>query len=136
MEDMVSFCGIDCNKCDAFIALRRGYSLEKRKAIAEKWARQYGGTPRGEDISCEGCTSSGKLFKHCKVCWIRKCGMGKGIRNCAYCGDYPCRRLSAFLEHASKDAKPRLDSIRDKIKRQACAGRDSNPDYRLGRPKS
>jgi len=43
MERMIGCCGIDCSRCDAFLAKKENYSPEKRKAIAEKWAREYGG---------------------------------------------------------------------------------------------
>jgi hypothetical protein len=112
MERMIAFCGIDCSKCDAFLAKKENYSLEKRKAIAEKWAKEYGGSPKAEDIACDGCTSEGEHFKHCRVCGIRLCGRWKGVKTCAQCNEYPCQKLSEFWKHASSDSKANLDSMR------------------------
>ncbi len=112
MERMIGCCGIDCSRCDAFLAKKENYSPEKRKAIAEKWAREYGGNPKAEDIACDGCTSEGEHFSHCKACEIRKCAKGKGLETCAPCGKYPCQKLSEFWKHASPDAKANLDELK------------------------
>lgn len=112
MEKMIGCCGIDCSKCDAFLAKKENYGTEKRQEIAEKWAKEYGGSPKAEDIACDGCTSEGEHFKHCRVCGIRLCGRGKGVKTCAQCNEYPCQKLSEFWKHASPDSKANLDSMK------------------------
>ena len=41
---------------------------------------------------------------------LRKCGMSKGVKNCAYCADYACDKLLKFFEMAPQ-AKQNLDEI-------------------------
>lgn len=112
MEKTIACCGIDCGKCDAFLAKKENYSAEKREEIARKWASLYGGNPKAEDISCDGCASEGEHFSHCKVCEIRKCAYRKGIRTCADCGDCPCGKLEEFWKHASPDARASLEGLK------------------------
>ena len=45
------------------------------------------------------------------VCEIRKCGMDKGVKNCAYCADYGCDKLLKFFEMAPQ-AREKLEEIR------------------------
>jgi hypothetical protein len=40
---------------------------------------------------------------------IRKCAREKKVANCAYCADYPCQKLSAFLAQAP-EAKATLEN--------------------------
>lgn len=42
---------------------------------------------------------------------IRKCGREKKVKNCAYCQEYPCGRLSELFSKYSK-AKETLDAVR------------------------
>ncbi len=113
MEKMIGACGITCSKCDAFLALKENYSMDKRKKIAEKWSKEYGGDIKAADIACEGCQSNtNNIFSHCKICEIRKCAREKNIENCAHCDKYPCDGLVEFWKKASPDAKANLDGMR------------------------
>ena len=111
MNDIVSFCGLLCNECDAFIATENDDD-EKRVEVARLWSAQYNAEFKPEDINCDSCLSDGeRLFGHCKVCQIRKCGKEKGIVNCAHCDEYACEKLEEFFQMVP-DAKKRLDQIR------------------------
>lgn len=111
MEKMIAFCGMNCTECPAFLATQKDDD-EGRKKTAELWSKQYNADIRPEDINCEGCLSEGgKIFSHCKVCEIRKCGQEKGLKNCAYCGEYVCERLSNFFKIAP-EGKITLDEIK------------------------
>jgi len=105
-------CGIECTSCDAFIATQANDS-EARKRIAEKWSKEfnYPGL-KPEDINCNGCLSDGPLFSHCHECEIRKCATKRGVKNCAYCGDYPCSKLEEFHKKVPS-AKEALDAIKE-----------------------
>jgi hypothetical protein len=84
MSGMTAVCGLLCNECGAFIATSSDDD-EKRAEVAELWSKQYGHDIKPEDVNCDGCTSdSDRLFSHCKVCEIRKCGREKAVANCAY----------------------------------------------------
>jgi hypothetical protein len=111
MNGMISFCGLLCDKCGAFIATKNDDD-KKRVEVAELWSKQYSSNLKAEDINCDGCTSGGnRFFGHCKVCEIRKCGKQKGIANCAYCNEYPCEKLGEFFKLVP-DARSRLDEVR------------------------
>ena len=112
---MIAYCGIICSDCPAYIATQKNDN-KMRKETAEKWSKEYNSNFKPEDINCDGCISnSDRLIGHCLVCEIRKCGKEKGVKNCAYCNEYPCTKLSEFLKMVPK-AKTTLDEIRKKVK--------------------
>jgi len=65
------------------------------------------------DINCDGCTTGKEVIPFCEACDVRKCGLEKGVKNCAYCAEYPCKKLEGLwdLLQAPK-AKGVLDEIR------------------------
>ena len=114
MNEMISFCGLLCNECGAFIATRDDDD-EKRAEVAEQWSNGYNADIKPEDINCDGCLSgSERLFSHCKVCVIRKCGKEKSIANCAYCDEYACEKLEKIFQ-VVPDTKKQLDEIRNRF---------------------
>ena len=111
MGEMVAFCGLACNECGAFLATRNDDD-DKRAEVAELWSRLFKADIKQGDINCDGCLSKGgRLFSHCKVCEIRKCGDEKGVANCAYCDEYACDKLD-WVFQAAPESKKRLDEIR------------------------
>jgi len=113
MEKRTAICGLDCSVCPAYEATRDN-SNEKRKATAEQWTKSYGSEIKPENINCLGCTNTtGTLFEYCTMCEIRKCGMTKGVANCAQCAEYACAKLTKFLAMAPQ-AKLNLEEIRAK----------------------
>ncbi|HEX74775.1 MAG TPA: DUF3795 domain-containing protein [Dehalococcoidia bacterium] len=108
---MIAFCGTVCTECPAFLATKKDDDIE-RKRIAELWSKRYNADIKPEDINCVGCLSEGeKLFSYCNVCEIRKCGQEKGLKNCAYCDEYVCEKLSEFFKIAP-GGKTTLDEIK------------------------
>ncbi|MFH1961488.1 MAG: DUF3795 domain-containing protein [bacterium] len=111
MEKMIGFCGIVCTECPTFLATQKDDDDERRK-VAEMWSKQYNMDIPPEHINCDGCLSeSERLFGHCKVCEVRKCGQEKSLKNCAYCDEYACEKLNKFFEMAP-NAKTTLEEIR------------------------
>jgi hypothetical protein len=114
MEEMIAFCGLACNECDAFVATKTKMTPGEKLKLAEKWTKLYGNgrTVKPEEVMCVGCLSeNGQMWTNCSRCEIRKCGQTKKVTNCAYCADYPCGKLKTFFMEAP-DAKIRLDAIR------------------------
>ena len=110
MNEMIAFCGLNCHKCGAFLATKENDD-RKRATVAQEWSRLFKVEIKPEDINCDGCLSNGeRIFNYCKVCEIRKCGEGKGLKNCGYCSEYPCHKLDFILSNAP-DTKNRLDKI-------------------------
>jgi hypothetical protein len=114
MSEIISFCGLNCGECGAFLATRDNDD-QKRAEVAELWSKEYKADLKPEDINCEGCLAEGEnIFNYCKVCEIRKCGKEKGIENCAHCSDYACDKLEKFFEMVPA-AKDRLDGIKQNL---------------------
>jgi hypothetical protein len=112
-EKMIAFCGLACSGCPTFIATQKNDD-KMREETAKKWSEMFRADIKPADINCDGCTSkSTKLFNYCNQCEIRKCAGEKGVKNCAYCSEYPCEKLAAFLKNAP-EAKVVLDDIRKK----------------------
>lgn len=114
MDKMVAFCGITCSECPAFLATQKDDDNERRK-VAELWSEQFNAEIKPEDVNCDGCLlENGRLFSHCKVCEIRKCGQERGVKNCAYCDDYVCEKLNNFINDVP-EANATLEEIRKNL---------------------
>jgi hypothetical protein len=76
--DLVAFCGLDCSKCDAYLAtVRKDDAL--RAEVAARW------NMKPEQIECRGCKSAQALFN----CTLKQCATKRGLRTCAHCPDFP-----------------------------------------------
>jgi len=96
MPETIAYCGLDCGKCDAFIATQ-AEDLERKKKIAERWTRELKTEFTLPDIDCDGCRSQ-RISGWCqRICLIRPCAEKRGIETCAYCSDYQCENLERFL---------------------------------------
>jgi hypothetical protein len=114
MQEMIAYCGITCSDCPAFLATMKDDDNE-RKNVAASWSKEFNADIKPEDINCEGCLStSTRVFSHCNVCEIRKCGQEKGLQNCASCDEYVCERLDKFLKMVPV-ARATLDRIKAEL---------------------
>jgi hypothetical protein len=97
MGNIIAYCGLVCNDCPAFIATENNDEAHKYR-ISQEWSRTgYNINP--EEISCKGCsTGSETMFKFCKECKIRQCGIDKAIPNCAHCDGFPCSKIEDFFK--------------------------------------
>jgi hypothetical protein len=111
MDEMIAHCGLICSTCPAYIATQND-DVQAKTELAAQWSKDFGHEMTVEDINCDGCTSSStRLLGYCSMCEIRKCAVGKGVKNCAHCDDYGCEKLTSF--HANvPPAKETLDNIR------------------------
>ena len=58
MKDMIGYCGLDCEKCDAYIAtVNEDWAL--REKTAKLWAELNNAPILPEHINCEGCRANG-----------------------------------------------------------------------------
>ncbi|MBI4871590.1 MAG: DUF3795 domain-containing protein [Candidatus Riflebacteria bacterium] len=115
MTKMISMCGLDCAGCPAFLArLNNDQALREKTAV--EWSAQFQCDFKAADINCVGClVREGAHIGHCSECEMRLCGLAKGVKNCAHCGDYPCAPLSKFLEMVPP-AKANLEEVRKSLK--------------------
>jgi len=107
---MIAYCGLNCFKCDAYLATQQD-SDSKREETAQKWSRLYRVEIKPEQINCDGCKSDGRRFLHCNMCDIRRCCISKEVDNCAVCEDYICETLSGFIKLAPEAGKA-LEKLR------------------------
>ena len=95
MKDMIGYCGLDCEKCDAYLAtIHNDQAL--REKTAKKWSEMNHVEILPEHINCEGCRVNGVKTYFCEqMCEIRKCAAKKGFTTCGDCAGYEsCQTLS------------------------------------------
>lgn len=110
---MIAYCGLDCEKCDAFIATAKNDDA-MRAATAEKWSKAFNAPLTALDINCTGCHSTGVKLVYCEhMCEIRKCASGKSFATCADCSDFSCKTLEGVLAHVPQ-AREALEGLRGK----------------------
>lgn len=113
MGSILGMCGLDCAKCEGYIATQTG-DEDARAKVAEKWRAEYNAPDiTADDVICDGClTSGGRQGGHCRVCDIRSCGIEKDHVHCGECRDYEgCESLKTLFTFAPH-LKAALDELR------------------------
>jgi hypothetical protein len=90
-----SYCGINCEKCKAYIATITDDDNHKSE-IAKEWSMLYKRSFSTDDIVCYGCKSA-VLFSLCSLCGIKTCTQNHSIENCEDCEEFPCEMFNRFL---------------------------------------
>ena len=85
MRNMIAYCGLDCGKCDAYLA-----TINDDQALREKtaklWAELNNAPILPEHINCEGCRVDGMKTVFCDgLCGIRQCALKKDVETCGDC---------------------------------------------------
>ena len=85
MKDMIGYCGLDCESCDAYLAtVNDDQALRER--TAKVWAELNHAPILPEHINCEGCRMNGAKTVFCdRLCGIRQCAIKKGVTTCGDC---------------------------------------------------
>jgi hypothetical protein len=111
---MISYCGLVCSECPAYVAKRRNDD-DLRQEAAAQWSKQYDADIKPRDMNCDGCiVRGGEHFTYCNECEVRSCAQERFVDTCAHCPEYSCDKLSA-LHEMSPIAKANLDLIKDKL---------------------
>jgi len=95
MKTMIAYCGLDCEKCDAYLATVRD-DRALREKTAKLWSELNHVAILPEHINCEGCRADGKKTLYCdRLCEIRQCALKKGVETCGGCPEMDsCGKLS------------------------------------------
>lgn len=108
MRNMIAYCGLDCEKCDAYIATKNN-DQGLREKTAKAWAELYNSSILPEQTNCEGCRVNGVKTAYCdKFCEIRKCAMKKGFTTCGDCAELEKCQTVGFVISNNADALKNL----------------------------
>ena len=100
MKRLIAICGLDCEKCDAYIATKND-DHPLRKKTAKLWAELNHAPILPEHINCEGCRMNGAKTIFCSsLCEIRRCALDKGFSTCGYCPENDsCTKVSTIWQN-------------------------------------
>jgi hypothetical protein len=90
-QELMGYCGYNCHLCAA-----RSDDPAVRQRLVDGWRKLYGHTMyTAENVKCVGCPNEGE---HADTsCKARPCAIGKGVKSCAYCDDFPCDNLRPLI---------------------------------------
>ncbi len=108
MKRMIAYCGLDCEKCDAYIATVNNDDALREKT-AKCWAELNNAPITAEMINCEGCRVDGMKTPYCDcMCEVRQCALKNGVETCGDCAEIEsCKTVGAVL-NCSEEAKANL----------------------------
>ena len=105
MKELIGFCGLDCERCQARIATI-GHDDALRRRVAEEWSKLNGVPITPEMIDCVGCRVEGPKTPYCEsMCPIRQCALGRQVGTCGDCAELEtCDKLAAIHRSAPEAA--------------------------------
>ncbi len=97
MRKMIAYCGLDCEKCDAYIATVQN-DRELRERTAKLWSEMNGVEITPEMIHCAGCRADGVKTPYCEsLCPVRQCALNRNLETCGSCGEMEkCEKVGAI----------------------------------------
>ncbi len=100
MRKMIAYCGLDCEKCDAYIATVKDDDA-MRDRVAKLWSEMNGVEITREMINCAGCRVDGVKTPYCEsLCPVRKCAMERKHETCGCCGDMEkCEKVGMIIKN-------------------------------------
>lgn len=102
MDRYIAYCGLDCSKCEAYIATVNNDNALRAK-VSKLWTELNGVEITPEMINCEGCRADGVKTVFCdSLCEIRKCAIEKKYETCGSCRELlNCKKAAMILENNS-----------------------------------
>lgn len=108
MKELIAYCGLDCEKCDAYIATKNNDD-ELRIKTAKLWSKLNNTTILPEQINCDGCRADGAKTPFCdKLCGIRKCALDNEVETCGDCPSMEECQLLTVITANNPDAYKNL----------------------------
>ncbi len=108
MKKMIAFCGLDCEKCDAYLATVHNDDALREKT-AKLWAEMNNAPITAEMINCMGCRVDGVKTPYCQsMCEVRQCALKRELETCGSCPELEdCGTVGVILE-SCPDARENL----------------------------
>ena len=115
MKQMIGYCGLNCERCDAYLATVRD-DRQLREKTAKLWAELNHAPILPEHINCLGCRMDGVKTVFCEsMCGIRQCACKKGVATCGDCPELEaCSIVGTILANdpfARKNLKGQIQKI-------------------------
>ena len=116
MKKMIAYCGLDCEKCDAYPA-----TVHDDQALREKNAKAWAELNRApilpEHINCQGCRAEGIKTVFCdSLCENRQCALTKGVETCGKCPDMgKCQTVGTIFANNLPNDGLRMTQEREHI---------------------
>ena len=115
MKQMIGYCGLNCERCDAYLATVRD-DWQLREKTAKLWAELNHAPILPEHINCLGCRMDGVKTVFCEsMCGIRQCARKKGVATCGDCPELEaCSIVGTILANdpfARKNLKGQIQKI-------------------------
>ena len=108
MKNNIAYCGLDCEKCEAYIATKNDDNALREK-VAKLWSELNGVTITPDMINCDGCREDGRKTPFCEsLCQIRRCGLDKKYNTCGDCSQLDCCEKVAMIIKNNAEAKSNL----------------------------
>jgi hypothetical protein len=108
MNELIAKCGCNCGQCPTF---KDNLQTDgDRKRCSWGWEKYLNIKLSAEKLRlCDGCSI---LDENRKIyylnCYVRKCAMINGIKNCAYCSAYPCHEVLTIHSLQKLGAKDKI----------------------------
>ena len=99
MKNNIAYCGLDCEKCEAYTATQNNDDI-LRKKVAKEWSELNHVQITPEMINCDGCRADGRKTPFCEsLCPIRQCGLEKGFETCGNCESLQnCEKVAMIIK--------------------------------------
>ena len=108
MKNRIAYCGLNCEKCDAYLATINDDQV-LRERTAAKWSELNHITILPEHINCEGCRADGVKTVYCNsLCAIRQCALKRGVTTCGDCQELETCKTVGMVISNSPDALSNL----------------------------
>ena len=100
MKQLIAYCGLDCEKCEAYIATQNNDNALREK-VARLWSEMNGVEITPEMINCDGCRVNGVKTPFCdKYCQIRQCALVKAFKTCGNCSEMEsCQTVGMIISN-------------------------------------
>lgn len=98
MKDLIAYCGLDCERCEARTATLHDDNALREK-VAKHWSELNGVEITPAMINCTGCRVDGVKTPYCEsLCPVRQCALSRNIGTCGDCAELEtCEKVGMII---------------------------------------